>query len=105
VTCYYQKLAKMEQETDLSNPETVRIYISKLKVCNATKNKYATAYNHLVIANGLTWKKPYYKVAENTPLIPKKDDVQAIITNCSEKYACIFTIEAEIGACPKKRTS
>ena len=80
--CYCYKLTKMSQEVNLFSPELVKTNIAKQKVCNATKNKYATAYNHLVEMLGLEWKKPYFRVAENIPLIPKPQDVANIIASC-----------------------
>jgi hypothetical protein len=109
VKCLGYKLSRFKKETDLNNPETVRNYIANLKdnktgkaLDNATKNKYVTAYDHFCKVNGLTWKKPYYKVAENTPLIPTPQNVQAIIDNASENYVTIFTIEAETGCSPEE---
>jgi hypothetical protein len=102
VVCISGILRRMKKSVRLSEPEEVRKYISKLKFCNATKNKYATAYNHYAKAYEIEWKKPYYKVSENVPLIPKSQDVQAIIANSSENYATIFTIEAEIGCSPEE---
>jgi hypothetical protein len=109
VKCIGYKLSRMQKETDLSNPETVRNYIANLKdretgrpLDNSTKNKYVTAYDHFCKANGIQWQKPYYKVAENIPLIPTSQNVQAIIDNASEDYVCIFTIEAEIGCSPEE---
>lgn len=39
---------------------------------------------------------------ENIPLIPKREDVQAIINTAKDKYATILTILAEIGASPEE---
>ena len=109
VKCIGYALSRMKKETDLNNPETVRNYIANLTdpktkkpVNDATRNKYATAYDHFCKINGLIWKKPYYKIPENTPLIPTPKDVQSIIDNSSENYVTIFTIESEIGCSPEE---
>jgi hypothetical protein len=67
-----------------------------------TKNKWLFCYANFCKYNGIQWTKPYYKVAENVPLIPTPLDVQAIINNSSTNYATIFTIEAEIGCNPEE---
>jgi len=105
-------LTKLAQNSNLDQPEQVKLYIADLKIKdkngkikqadNQTKNKYASAYNHYCKANEIQWKKPFYKVVEKTPLIPTPQDVQAIIDNSSENYVTIFTIEAEIGCCPEE---
>jgi hypothetical protein len=102
-------LKHIAKECDLNNPEQVKTYIANDKtqktnkpLNNATKNKYATAYDHYCKINGLKWQKPYYRVEENTPLIPTPADVQAIIDNATKRYAVIFTIESEIGCNPEE---
>ncbi len=109
VTCIGYRLTQLDQESDLNNPENVAVYISDLKnkktnkpLSNATKNKFVDAYNHYVKEYRLEWKKPYYKVAENTPIIPTPQDVQAIIDNSSKNYVVVFTLESEIGASPEE---
>jgi hypothetical protein len=42
--------------------------------------------------------KPFYKVAEGTPVIPTTTNVTQIISAASKRYATIFTILAETGA-------
>jgi hypothetical protein len=109
VKCYGYKLSQLDRETDLNDPQKVKEKISELKnkktgkpLSNASKSKFVHAYQHYIDKYGLEWERPKYKVPENTPLIPKKDEVQAIIDNSSENYVCIFTIESEIGCCPEE---
>ena len=109
VTSIGYKLSQLDRETDLNDPKKVKEYIADLKnkktkepLCNATKNKFVTAYNNFAKEYGIQWEKPYYKVAENAPKIPTPQDVQAIIDNSSENYVVVFTIEAEIGCSPEE---
>jgi hypothetical protein len=109
VKCIGYALSRMKKETNLNNSENVRLYIANLtdpktkkSVCDATRNKYVTAYDHYCKINGIQWTKPYYKIPENTPLIPTSKDVQSIIDNSSENYVTIFTIESEIGCSPEE---
>jgi len=109
VTSYGYDLKRIARECNLNNPEQVKTFIAnaqtlktKKPLGNATKNKYATAYDHYCKINGLQWEKPYYRVEENTPLIPTQPDVQAIIDHATKRYAVIFTIESEIGCNPEE---
>lgn len=109
VTCIGYKLSQIQQATDINDPLKVSFYISELKnkktdkpLSNASKNKFVNAYNHYTQEYNIAWKKPYYKVAENTPIIPTPQDVQAIIDNSSQNYVVVFTIEAEIGCSPEE---
>jgi hypothetical protein len=52
VDCIKGILKRIAKQKDLHDPEAVKKWISKLSFCNATKNKYATAYNHYVKARG-----------------------------------------------------
>jgi integrase len=109
VTCIGYKLSKIDRETDLNDPAKVANYIATLKhpktgkdQTNASKEKYVQAYQHYVTEYGLTWIKPKYKIPENIPLIPTREEVRTIIEQASEKYIVIFTIETETGASPEE---
>ena len=109
IKCIGYKLSRMQKETDLNNPQTIQLYVANLThpktkkpMESASKNKFLTAYDHYCKANGIQWKKPYYKVAEKIPIIPTPRQVQAIIDNSSENYVTIFTIESEIGCSPEE---
>ncbi len=95
----------LAKETDLDNAETVQLYIAKAKhkktgepLANATKNKLCLAYEWYTKTNGIPYTKPFYKVAEGTPIIPTTDNVTKIINSATKRYATIFTILSEIGA-------
>ena len=98
-------LKQLSKKTELENPEKVKLYIAtatnektKQPLANATKNKLCLAYEWYCKANSLTWQKPFYKVAEGTPIIPTTENVTKIISASGKNYAFIFTLLAEIGA-------
>jgi site-specific recombinase XerD len=101
-------LKGLAKHTNLLEPEAVKKYISEAKtktgkpITPETKNKWLFCYNNFCKYNGMKWAKPYYKVPEKAPLIPTAQDVQAIISNSSEKYVLVFTIESEIGCSPEE---
>jgi len=102
---YSQSLSQLSRKTNLAEPSQVKNYIAnatnektKQPLSNASKNKLCQAYDWYTKTNGLQWQKPFYKVAEGTPLIPTTENVTKIIAASTTKYTTIFTILAEIGA-------
>ena len=103
------KLRQLARECDLNNPDEVKYCIAnatnqrtKQPLNNATKHKFAVAYDHYCKIIGIQWTKPIYKVAEITPLIPTTENVNAIINHASKKYITIFTILKETGFAPRE---
>jgi site-specific recombinase XerD len=101
-------LKHTSKHVNLLEPEEVKKFVSEAKTKKGkptvpeTKNKWLFCYNNFCKYNGIKWQKPYYKVPEKAPLIPTTQDVQAIISNSSEKYVVVFTIESETGASPEE---
>jgi len=99
-------LRHLAQHSNLLEPEDVKHYIANAITKNSkpisaeTKNKWLFCYDNFCKANQIQWKKPYYKVEEKAPLIPTPTNVNAIISNASNKYITIFTLLAEIGCSP-----
>jgi len=102
-------LRQLAQHANLLDPEDVKQYIAHATTTKTnqpiaadTKNRLLYAYDKFCTYNNIQWTKPYYKVEEKTPLIPTTQNVEAIISNASKKYAPIFTILAEIGCSPSE---
>jgi integrase len=102
-------LRQLAQHANLLDPEDVKNYIAhaitiktKQPIAAETKNKWLFCYDNFCTLNGIQWEKPYYKIEEKAPLIPTRENVNAIISNASKKYATIFTILAEIGCSPRE---
>ena len=100
-----QYLSQLSRKTNLQNPDQVKNYISTATnektnrpLSNGSKNKLCLAYEWYCKTNNIQWKKPFYKEAEGTPIIPTTEAVNKIIAAASHKFATIFTILAEIGA-------
>jgi integrase len=101
------KLRQIARECNLSNPNEVKGFIStatnqktKKPLDNTTKRKFVIAYDNYCKVNQIQWQKPVYKVEEKIPLIPLTQNIDAIISNASTKYAPIFTLLMEIGCAP-----
>ena len=102
-------LKQLAQHANLLDPEDVKHYISqattnknKRPIANETKNRWLYAYDKFCKYNEIKWTKPYYKIEEKTPLIPTRDNVNAIIDNASKRFIPIFTLLAEIGCSPSE---
>lgn len=102
-------LRHLARHSNLLDPEDVKHYIAiattnknKQPIASDTKNRWLYAYDKFCKYNEIKWTKPYYKTEEKTPLIPTRDNVNAIINNSSKRYITIFTLLAEIGMSPSE---
>ena len=100
-------LKQLAHHANLLDPEDVKHYIAHATtnknnrpIAPDTKNRWIYAYDKFCQINEIQWKRPHYKVKEQAPLIPTRDNVNAIISNASKKYSTVFTILAEIGCNP-----
>jgi integrase len=91
-------LRKLQANTDLHDPETVKLYIANLKLRNNTKQRLVDSYNYFCQANAIQWTRPkYYKWDRIIPIIPTKENIYKIISRATKKYATIFTILEQTG--------
>ncbi len=90
-------LKRLNRETDLMNPEAVKLHIGNLKVSNQTKQKLINNYGCFCKTNEIEWNKPVYHWDTKIPIIPTKENVELIIASATMKTATIFTILAETG--------
>jgi integrase len=90
-------LKRLSRETDLMNPEAVKLHIANLAVSNQTKQKLANNYNYFCLENNLPWNKPVYHWDTKIPIIPLKQNIEAITAAATMKTATMFTILAETG--------
>jgi integrase len=100
-------LRHLARHANLLDPEDVKHHIAiattnknKQPVASDTKNRWLYAYDKFCKYNGIQWTKPYYKTEEKSPLIPTRDNINAIINNSSKRYITIFTLLSEIGMSP-----
>jgi integrase len=91
-------LRKLMANTDLHDPEAVKLYIANLKLRNNTKQRLIYSYAHFCKVNEIQWTRPkYYKWDRIQPIIPTKEAIYKIISGASKKYATIFTILEQTG--------
>jgi integrase len=100
-------LRQLAKHANLLDPEDVKHHIAnatntktRKSVASETKNRLCYAYDKFCKYNQTQWNKPYYKVEEKAPLIPTRNNVNAIIDNASKRFSTVFTLLAEIGCSP-----
>jgi integrase len=91
------RLRYLAKNTDLTNPEAVKLFISQMKQNDSYKQTMVKAYNYFATTNNIQWIRPKYKWNRKIPLIPTTETVKRIISAASKKYATIFTILDETG--------
>ena len=92
-----QKLRQLSKNADLMKPNEVLTFIANHQVKNSVKQKLVNCYEYFCKTNGLTFKKPKYRIEYTVPIIPTTENVTKIISASNRKYALIFTILAETG--------
>jgi integrase len=90
-------LKTLNRITDLMEPEAVKKAIAKMQVSNQTKQKHINNYSYFCTTNQIQWQRPSYTWDTKIPIIPLKQNVEAIISAATFKTATIFTILAETG--------
>ena len=100
-----QKLRQIARNANIRDPEAVKQYIATAKsqttnkpLSEGTKNKLLYVYDKYCKVQGIQWQKPYYRDEKKVPLIPSRENVNAIINSATERYAVVFKILAETGA-------
>jgi integrase len=100
----FRTLRRLNRETDLMNPEAVKLHIGKLckkngePLENSSKQKITNNYDYFVQANGLQWTKPVYKYDTKVPITPTREQAEAIISAAPTIHAAtIFRILLEAG--------
>jgi len=71
-----EKPRQIARHTDLMNHEAVKQYIATLKsektrkpLKSSSKDKFVYVYDKFCKVHQITWKRPFYRVKENVPLI------------------------------------
>jgi integrase len=97
---YGKRLRFIAKNTEITNPETVKEFISNQTTSQANKEAIANAYDHYIKFYGLKWEKPFYHREERLPNVPTTEQVNTIISAFKKKYATIFSILRDTGLRP-----
>jgi hypothetical protein len=96
-------LQNIAKNTDIFNSEEVKKYLTTHETAThknygkGTIQKMIGNYNEFCKENQIPFDKPKISYKSPIPIIPKTEDVQAVIADAYPDMALCFTIQAEIG--------
>ncbi|MGA2769015.1 MAG: site-specific integrase [Candidatus Bathyarchaeia archaeon] len=93
-------LSFLAKHADLNDSEAVKRFISEYNANNSYKRNLAIAYNKYVKFHGLSWKMPFYVVAEKRPKMPTSEKIDMITSAACLNLACKLSISKETGLRP-----
>jgi len=86
---------------DLDDPEAVKGFIAgQSNWSNAYRQGVAYAYNSYVLANGLQWTLPRFRIEDRLPRIPTEERINQVIVRARGKYVLVFSILQDTGMRP-----
>lgn len=106
ITTYSKALQRLiDLHADLSNPESVKETLTKMKNATAYKYVIGAAYTLFLKTYGLTWKPPICNVTRSLPFIPTERELDDLIAGCGKKTAVFLQILKEtalrVGECSR----
>ena len=95
-----RKLRVLARKVDLQDPERVKRFIAEQPYSSGHKGNLVTAYGHYAEFHGIPFVKPFYERVDKIQRVPKTEDINKIIAECSPKYALCFSIIRDSGIRP-----
>lgn len=83
-----QRLAALG--ADLSDPESVKDVIGKIKVRNGTKLQYIYAYDAFATMTKISWEPPKYRQENIIPFVPEEEDLDCLIAACRSRQMATY---------------
>ncbi len=94
----YHTLRRLNKETDIMDPELVKLAIADWKLDNQSKQKHLNGYGCFCQANRIYWDKPILKWDTKVPITPSAKQAAEIIAAAPTlNSATIFRILLESG--------
>jgi len=95
------RLRYLAKRVNLDDPETVKGFIAnQAGWSNAYRQGVAYAYNSYVLANGLSWELPHFRIEDRLPRIPTEEKINQVIVRARGKYVLVFSILRDTGMRP-----
>ena len=95
------RLRYLSKHVDLDDPEAVKGYIANhSRWSNAYRQGVAYAYNSYVLANGLKWDLPRFRIEDKLPRIQTEERINQVIVRARGKYVLVFSILRDTGMRP-----
>ena len=99
-----KELRHLDRNCNTSNPEEVKLFISKKTCSNARKENLIEAYAIVIKSLSLTWNQPFYQRYDKKRKAPKEELVDFIINHCRMEMAMKLSISKDLGQRPIELT-
>jgi integrase len=94
----------MKSVTDITNPETVKLFIADKKCENSYKQNLVEAYDIYLQSEGLEWNRPFYQRYEKKRKSPKEEHIDFLINHARPVLAMKLSISKDLGQRPVELT-
>lgn len=85
------RLRHLAKRVNLDDPDVVKGYVaSQSRWSNAYKQGVAYAYNSYVLANGLSWELPHFRIEDRLPRIPIEEKINQVIVRARGEYVLVL---------------
>jgi integrase len=94
----FHTLKRLNRETDLMNPEEVKLEIAEWEISKQSKQKHLNNYDYFCQTNQIYWEKPSLRWDAKVPITPSFKQAEEIIAAAPTMHAAtIFRILLESG--------
>ncbi len=96
-TCYYgvQTLKTVARNANLYNPEAVKDYLAKATCSESRKERIVWELIRFYKWKNIPFNPPHYRPVDKLPFIPLEAEIDALISGCGTKTACLLQLLKE----------
>jgi integrase len=99
-----RRLRHLKRNSDLGNPENIKIFVAQKNCSPAFKESLIEAYAIYCRAHGIQWNQPFYERYDKQPKIPSEERLNQIIANSSKRLALALSMIKDLGLRPVELT-
>ena len=99
-----KRLKRLQRNSDTSDPEAVKKYISNLKCGNAFKESLTETYAIYMRSINSKWNQPFYERYDKKRRAPKEELIDFIINHARPVMKLKLNIEKDLGTRPIELT-
>jgi integrase len=92
-----KSLRGLSRKADLSNPEAVKVAISRLSVTEARKENLVCVYTLFCKENSIEFSPPRYHRVDKLPFIPLEGEVDQLVAGMGKKHSTYLQGLKELG--------
>lgn len=93
-----------QKTCNITDPESVKLYVANKKCSNGHKENLIEAYNYLMMANDQQWEKPFYQRYSKKRKAPKEELVDFLVNHARIEMATKLSISKDLGQRPIELT-